>query len=90
MDSFENFGRKRSYLRWIGIEAKRLRVYNTIQYNTIQYNTIQYNTIQYNKIQYNTIKYNTIQYKNEYYYSGINPVEFRGHSKTSIIKEFAD
>ena len=23
--------------------------------------------------------YNTIQYKNEYYYSGINPVEFRGH-----------
>ena len=25
-------------------------------------------------------KYNTIQYKNEYYYSGINPVEFRGHS----------
>ena len=27
----------------------------------------------------------TIQYniKNEYYYSGINPVEFRGHSKTS-------
>ena len=21
----------------------------------------------------------TIQYKNEYYYSGINPVEFRGH-----------
>ena len=29
--------------------------------------------------------YNTIQYKNEYYYSGINPVEFRGHSKTYII-----
>ena len=27
-------------------------------------------------------KYNTIQYKNEYYYSGINPVEFRGHIKT--------
>ena len=24
--------------------------------------------------------YNTIQYKSEYYYSGINPVEFRGHS----------
>ena len=24
-------------------------------------------------------KYNTIQYKHEYYYSGINPVEFRGH-----------
>ena len=23
-------------------------------------------------------RYNTIQYKNEYYYSGINPVEFRG------------
>ena len=23
---------------------------------------------------------NTIQYKNEYYYSGINPVEFRGHN----------
>ena len=23
--------------------------------------------------------------KEEYYYSGINPVEFRGHSKTSII-----
>ena len=22
----------------------------------------------------------TIQYKNEYYYSGINPIEFRGHS----------
>ena len=28
----------------------------------------------------------TIQYKHEYYHSGINPVEFRGHSKTSIIK----
>ena len=26
----------------------------------------------------NSIK-NTIQYKNEYYYSGINPTEFRGH-----------
>ena len=24
------------------------------------------------------LQYNTIQYKNEYYYSGINPVEFRG------------
>ena len=53
--------------------------YNTIQYNTIQYNTIQYNTIQYNTIQYNTIQYSTIQYKYKYYYSGINPVEFRGH-----------
>ena len=30
-------------------------------------------------MQYNTIQYNTIQY--EYYYSGINPVEFRGHNK---------
>ena len=29
------------------------------------------------------LKYNKIQYKHEYYYSGINPVEFRGHSKTS-------
>ena len=29
-----------------------------------------------NTIQY---KYNTIQYKNEYYYSGIHPIEFRGH-----------
>ena len=27
-----------------------------------------------------------IQYKHEYYYSGINPAELRGHSKTSIIK----
>ena len=53
--------------------------YNTIQYNTIQYNTIQYNTIQYNTIQYNTIQYNTIQVKHEYNYSGVNPVEFRGH-----------
>ena len=26
------------------------------------------------------VSHNTIQYKNEYYYSGINPVEFRGHS----------
>ena len=42
--------------------------------------TIQYNTIQYNTIQYNTIQQNTIKYKYEYYYSGINPVEFRGHS----------
>ena len=25
------------------------------------------------------IQYNT-QYKNEYYYSGINPVDFRGHN----------
>ena len=23
--------------------------------------------------------YNTIQYKHEYYYSGINPIEFRSH-----------
>ena len=37
------------------------------------------NTIQYNTIKYNTIQYNTIKYKHEYYYSGINPVEFRGH-----------
>ena len=44
-------------------------------------NTIQYNTIQNNTIQYNTIQYNTIQYKYEYYYSGINPIEFRGPSK---------
>ena len=35
---------------------------------------------------YCIVLYNTIQYKNEYYYSGINPVEFRGHSKTSSIK----
>ena len=28
--------------------------------------------------------YNTIQYKLEYYYSGINPVEFRGHIYISI------
>ena len=28
-----------------------------------------------------SIQYNTIQYKHEYYYSGVNPVEFRGHSK---------
>ena len=27
-----------------------------------------------------------IQYKHEYYYSGINPVEFRGHSKRLIIE----
>ena len=57
--------------------------YNTIQYNTIQYNTIQCNTIKYNTIQYNTIQYNTIQYKHEHYYSGINPVEFRGHIKVN-------
>ena len=30
-------------------------------------------------IQYKTKQYNTILYKHEYYYSGINPVEFRGH-----------
>ena len=29
-------------------------------------------------MKYNTIQYNTIQYKHEYYYSGVNPVEFRG------------
>ena len=29
----------------------------------------------------NTIQYNTIQYKNEYYYSGINPIEFLGHNE---------
>ena len=29
---------------------------------------------------------NTIQYKHEYYYSGINPLEFRGHSKRLINK----
>ena len=28
--------------------------------------------------------YNTIQYKNEYYYSGINPVEFRGHRVATV------
>ena len=28
---------------------------------------------------YCLVLYNTIQYKNEYYYSGINPVEFRSH-----------
>ena len=31
-------------------------------------------------------EHNTIKYKQEYYYSGINPVEFRGHSKCLIIK----
>ena len=31
---------------------------------------------------YNTIQYNKIQYRNEYYYSGINPVEFRGRYDT--------
>ena len=30
--------------------------------------------------------YNTIQYKHEYFYGGINPVEFRGYSKRLIIK----
>ena len=60
--------------------------YNTIQYNTIQYNTIQYNTIKYNTTQYNTIQYNTIQYKYEYYHSGINPVEFRGHHNCEKTK----
>ena len=35
--------------------------------------------------QLHLLLYNTIQYKNEHYYSGINPIEFRGHSKTSII-----
>ena len=32
-------------------------------------------------------KYNRIQYKHKYYYSGINPVEFRGHSKSLDIQE---
>ena len=32
-----------------------------------------------------TSNYNTIQYKNEYYYSGINPIEFRGHSNSPSI-----
>ena len=27
---------------------------------------------------------NTIEYKKKYYYSGINPVEFRGHNWTFI------
>ena len=31
------------------------------------------------------VLYNTIQYKYEYYYSGINPIEFRGHSKRLIV-----
>ena len=61
--------------------AFNIYIFNLLtQYNKIQYNTIQYNTIQYNTIQYNTIQYNTIQYKHEYYYSGINPVELRGHT----------
>ena len=29
---------------------------------------------------------NTIKYKHEYYYSGINPVEFRGLSKHVIVE----
>ena len=34
-----------------------------------------------------TIQYNTvIKYKNKYYYSGINPAEFRGHyNKTHTL-----
>ena len=32
------------------------------------------------------VSYNTIQYKNEYYYSGINPVEFRGHEGSSHLQ----
>ena len=32
------------------------------------------------------VVYNKIQYKHKCYYSGINPVEFRGHSKRLIIK----
>ena len=59
------------------------RMNDSNEYNTIQY-TIHY-TIQYT-IHY-TIQYTTqyITIKNEYYYSGINPVEFRGHSKRFII-----
>ena len=34
---------------------------------------------------YKRIPYNTIQYKYEYHYSGINPVEFLGHSRRLII-----
>ena len=33
------------------------------------------------------IIYKKIQYKNEYYYSGINPIEFRGHSKSYVYKQ---
>ena len=81
--SWHSFKRQKSTSGW-ELNDDTIQ-YNTIQYNTIQYNTIQYNTIQYNTIQYSTIQYktiqnNTIQCKNEYYYSGINPVEFRGHS----------
>ena len=39
-------------------------------------------------LKYNTIKYNTnknIQYKQEYYYSGTNPVEFRGYIITCVV-----
>ena len=32
----------------------------------------------------NSIQYNTIQYKHEYYYSGINLVEFRGHNSIKV------
>ena len=38
-------------------QAKKKKMYNTIQHNTIQYNTIQYNTIQYNTIQLNMLRY---------------------------------
>ena len=37
-----------------------------------------------------SLKYNKIQYKNEYYYSGINPVEFRGHKSSSSARTFSN
>ena len=55
--------------KWLSGPFERASNEGGIQYNTTQHNTIQYNTIQYNT--------NTIQYKYKYYYSGINPVEFR-------------
>ena len=50
--------------KWLSRPFERASNEGGIKYNKIQYNTIQYNT-------------NTIQYKYKYYYSGINPVEFR-------------
>ena len=49
-----------------------------------------YSVIDEHKTTLNTIQYNTIQYKHDYYYSGINPVEFRkkyNNSQKSSMKQ---
>ena len=62
-------------------EARRKRMVDRFLFC----NLVEANQIQSASIQTLVSAAYTIQYKHEYYYSGINPVEFRGHSKRLII-----